>query len=197
MPRTTGRHHGGKGDYGIPGCDGNLQSYWTTTRVWKLTVVLDYYEGMETYVVLHYYEAMETYSRIALLRSCGNLRRIGLIRSYGNLQSYWTTTKLWKLTSYCTTTRLWKLTVVLDYDEAMETYSRIGPLRSYGNLQSYWTTAKLWKLKVVLNYYSPILLVRYNVVHYLHEASAEHGLKPQTSGASRYDLCDELIQVHK
>ncbi len=45
---------------------------------------------------------METYSRI------------GLLRSYGNLQSYWTTTKLWKLT------------VVLDYYEAMETYSRIG-----------------------------------------------------------------------
>ncbi len=53
---------------------GNLQSYWTTTKPWKLTVVL------------HYYEAMETYSRIALLRS------------YVNLQSYWTTTKPWKLT---------------------------------------------------------------------------------------------------
>jgi hypothetical protein len=52
----------------------NLQSYWTTTKLFKLTVVL------------HYYEAMETYSRIALLRS------------YGNLQSYWTTTKPWKLT---------------------------------------------------------------------------------------------------
>ena len=38
--------------------------------------------------------------------------RIGLLRSYGNLQSYWTTTKLWKLT------------VVLDYYEAIETYSR-------------------------------------------------------------------------
>ncbi len=46
----------------------------------------------------------ETYSRIELLRS------------YGNLQSYWTTAKLWKLT------------VVLDYCEAMETYSRIGLL---------------------------------------------------------------------
>jgi hypothetical protein len=43
---------------------GKLQSYWTTTKLWKLTVVL------------HYYEAMETYSRI------------GLRRSYGNLQSY-------------------------------------------------------------------------------------------------------------
>jgi hypothetical protein len=32
-----------------------------------------------------------------------------------------------------------KLTVVLDYYEAMETYSRIGLLQSYGNLQSYWT----------------------------------------------------------
>ncbi len=60
--------------------------------------------------------------------------------SYGNLQSHWTTTKLWKLT------------VVLDYYEAMETYSRIGLFRSYGNLQSYWTTTKLWKLTVVLDY---------------------------------------------
>ena len=53
---------------------GNLQSYWTTTRLWKLTVVLNYHEAMVTY------------------------SRIGLLRSYGNLQSYWTTTKLWKLT---------------------------------------------------------------------------------------------------
>jgi hypothetical protein len=36
---------------------GNLQWYWTTTKLWELTVVLDYYE------------AMETYSRIELLRS--------------------------------------------------------------------------------------------------------------------------------
>ena len=42
---------------------GNLQSYWTTTKLWKLTVVLDYYEAKET---------------------CS---RIGLLRSYGNLQS--------------------------------------------------------------------------------------------------------------
>jgi hypothetical protein len=40
----------------------------------KLTVVLDYYEAMET------------------------SSRIGLLRSYANLQWYWTTTKLWKLT---------------------------------------------------------------------------------------------------
>ncbi len=53
---------------------GNLQSYWTSTKLWKLTVVLDYYEAMETY------------------------SRIGLVRSYGNLQSYWTSTKLWELT---------------------------------------------------------------------------------------------------
>jgi hypothetical protein len=46
-----------------------------------------------------------------------------------------------------------KLTVVLDYHEAIETYSRIGLLRTYGNLQSYWTTTKLWKLTVVLDYY--------------------------------------------
>jgi hypothetical protein len=59
----------------VSGTDGgNLQSYWTTTKLWKLTVVLDYYEAMET---------------------CS---RIGLLRSYGNLLSYWTTTKLWKLT---------------------------------------------------------------------------------------------------
>jgi hypothetical protein len=25
---------------------GNLQSYWTTTKLWKLTVVLDYCEAM-------------------------------------------------------------------------------------------------------------------------------------------------------
>ncbi len=43
---------------------GNLQSYWTITKLWKLTVILDYYEAMETY------------------------SRIGLLRSYGNLQSY-------------------------------------------------------------------------------------------------------------
>ncbi len=47
---------------------GNLQSYWTTTKLWKLTVVLDYYKAIETY------------------------SRIGLVRSYGNLQSYWTNT---------------------------------------------------------------------------------------------------------
>ena len=41
---------------------------------WKLTVVLDYYETMETY------------------------SRIGLVQRYGNLQPYWTITKLWKLT---------------------------------------------------------------------------------------------------
>ncbi len=28
---------------------GNLQSYWTTTKLRKLTVVFDYYEAMETY----------------------------------------------------------------------------------------------------------------------------------------------------
>ncbi len=49
---------------------GNLQSYWTTTKLRKLTVVLDYCEAIETY------------------------SRIGLLRSYENLQSYWTTTKL-------------------------------------------------------------------------------------------------------
>jgi hypothetical protein len=97
----------------------NLQSYWNTTNLKKLTVVLEYYEAIETYSLLDNYEALETYSRI------------GLLRSSGNLQSYWTTTKLRKLT------------VVLDYYEAMETYSRIWLLRSYGNLQSYWTTTNL------------------------------------------------------
>jgi hypothetical protein len=43
----------------------------------------------------------------------------------------------------------WKLTVVLDYYEAMETYSRIELLRSYGNSQSYWNSTKLCKLTVV------------------------------------------------
>ncbi len=41
----------------------------------------------------------------------------------------------WNLQSYWTTTKLWKLTVVLDYYEAMETYSRIGLLRSYESLK--------------------------------------------------------------
>jgi hypothetical protein len=53
---------------------GNLQSYWTTAKLLKLIVVLDYYEAMETH------------------------SRIGRPRSYGNLQSYWTTAKLWKRT---------------------------------------------------------------------------------------------------
>ncbi len=44
----------------LPRSHGNLQSYWTTTKVWKLTVVFDYYEAMETY-------------RIELLRSYENL----------------------------------------------------------------------------------------------------------------------------
>ncbi len=46
-----------------------------------------------------------------------------------------------------------KLTVVLDYYEALETYSGIGLLRSYANLESYWTTTKLCKLTVVLDFY--------------------------------------------
>jgi hypothetical protein len=29
--------------------EGNLQSYWTTTTLWKLTVILNYYEAMETF----------------------------------------------------------------------------------------------------------------------------------------------------
>ncbi len=51
--------------------------------------------------------------------------------------------------------RYWKLTVVLDYYEAMETYSRIGLLRSQGNLKLYWTTTKPRKLTVVLDYRFP------------------------------------------
>ncbi len=52
----------------------NLQSYCTTTKLWKLTLVLHYYEAMEKLtLVLHYYEAMESYSRIELLRSYGSL----------------------------------------------------------------------------------------------------------------------------
>jgi hypothetical protein len=41
---------------------GNLQSYWTTTKLWKLTVVL------------YYHEAMENYSRIGLLHNYGKLQ---------------------------------------------------------------------------------------------------------------------------
>jgi hypothetical protein len=47
---------------GLPRSQGNLQSYWTTTKSKKLTVVLDYQE------------VKETYSRIGLLRSPGNLQ---------------------------------------------------------------------------------------------------------------------------
>ena len=72
---------------------GNLQSYWTTKSLCKLTVVLDYYEPMETY------------------------SRIGLLRSYGNLQSYWTTTKLRKLTVVLNYKKLMKLTVVLYFTQ--------------------------------------------------------------------------------
>jgi hypothetical protein len=45
-----------------------------------------------------------------------------------------------------------KLTVVLDYYEAIETYSRIVLIRSYRILKSYldYYSAKLWKLSVVL-----------------------------------------------
>ncbi len=53
---------------------GNLQSYWTTTKLWKLTVVLDYCGATKTY------------------------SRIGLLPSYGSLQSYWTTAGLRKPT---------------------------------------------------------------------------------------------------
>jgi hypothetical protein len=54
-----------------------------------------------------------------LCRMTNEARNLGLtLHQEKNLQSYWTTTKLRKLT------------VVLDYWEAMETYSRIGLLRS-------------------------------------------------------------------
>jgi hypothetical protein len=122
----------------------NLQWYWTTETSLKLTVVLDYWNVMETY------------------------SRIGLLKCHGNLQSYWTTEMSWKLTvvldycnamktygrivllechgnlrSYWTTGMPWKLTVILDYWNAMETYSRIGLLKCHGNLQSYWITSVL------------------------------------------------------
>jgi hypothetical protein len=75
--RSGGQRTGRKATYsriGLLRSYGNLQAYWTTTKLWKLTVVLDYYEAMETN------------------------SRIGLLRSYGNLQWYWTTVKRWKLT---------------------------------------------------------------------------------------------------
>ncbi len=37
---------------GLMRSDGNLQSYWTTTKLLKLTVVLYYYEAMGITVVL-------------------------------------------------------------------------------------------------------------------------------------------------
>ena len=122
---------------------GNLQSYWNTTMLWKLTVVLDYYEAMETYsrigllrsyvnlqsywttatlckltVVLNYYKAMGTYSRIRLPRS------------YRNLQSYWTGTKLWKLT------------VVLDYYSYLQQGSQKSPSQARGT----YKTLGPWRL---------------------------------------------------
>jgi hypothetical protein len=59
---------------GLLECHGNLQSYWTTVMPWKLTVVLDYWNAMETY------------------------SRIGLLECHGNLQSYGNTELPWKLT---------------------------------------------------------------------------------------------------
>ena len=47
----------------------NLQSYWTTTKPCKLTVVLNITKLCKLTVVLNYYEAKETYSRIGLLRT--------------------------------------------------------------------------------------------------------------------------------
>jgi hypothetical protein len=44
---------------------GNLQSYWTTTKLWYWTTT----KLWILTVVLDYYEAKETYSRIALLGS--------------------------------------------------------------------------------------------------------------------------------
>jgi hypothetical protein len=58
---------------------------------WKLTVVLELWNVMETY------------------------GRIELVECHGNLQSYWTTEMSWNLQSYWTTEMSWKLTVVLDY----------------------------------------------------------------------------------
>jgi hypothetical protein len=64
------------------GRSGNLRSYWTTTKLCELSVVLDYYE------------AMGTYSRIGLIRVYGNFSLVGLLRGYGYLRSYWTNTRL-------------------------------------------------------------------------------------------------------
>jgi hypothetical protein len=52
----------------------NLQSYLSTVRLRKITVVFEYCEAIET---------------------CS---RIWVLRGYGNLQSYLGTTRLWKLT---------------------------------------------------------------------------------------------------
>jgi threonyl-tRNA synthetase len=69
-------------------------------RIKEIVAQKQPFERLKLTVVLDYYEALETYSRIGLLRSYS---RIGLLRSYENLQSYWTTTKL---QSYWTTTKL-------------------------------------------------------------------------------------------
>jgi hypothetical protein len=119
-------------------------------------------------VVLGYYEAMETYSRI------------GLLRSYRNLQSYWTTTKLWNLQSYWTTTKPWKLTVVLDYYEAMEltvvldwyetmeTYSPIGKLTSL-NFQPQGLCGSCYALTTSYTLQSRINLLLFKLgIFFLH-----------------------------
>ncbi len=148
----------------------NLQSYWTTAMSWKLTVVLDYCNVIETY------------------------SRIGLLQCHGNLQSYWTTEMSWKLTvvlHYCnvmgTYSRIgllechWNLqsywTTELpvnwrsDFEHGLtdlqgpdprpvclsdwpETHSRIVILKCHGNLQSYCNTEMSWKLTVVLDYWN-------------------------------------------
>jgi hypothetical protein len=55
----------------------NLQSYWTTTKLWKHTIVFD-----------NYY-AMETYDRIGPLRSYGTYSRIWLLPHRGNWSWQW------------------------------------------------------------------------------------------------------------
>ena len=47
---------------------GNLQSYWTTKYLWKLTVVLDYWEGMETYSRIGLYDLVNPVKPSLLMR---------------------------------------------------------------------------------------------------------------------------------
>ncbi len=46
----------------------NLRSYWTTTKLWKNTVVLDYYEAIETYIYISFLRYYYTRGKLTYQR---------------------------------------------------------------------------------------------------------------------------------